>query len=87
MPPPKAASSRRDARMLRHLLRRAGMPHMRTHASIVPAAAKMLLPPSFGPTSAAVVGAVVATVSVAVTAVDPVMLTGLEVPKLKVGRS
>lgn len=37
--------------------------------------------------SAAVVGAVVETVSVAVAAVVPVMLTGLVVPKLRVGRS
>jgi hypothetical protein len=61
------------------------MPNSRRHARVAPPAAYQGTPWRLGYTSAAVVGAVVETVRVAVPALVPVMLTGLVEPKLKVG--
>jgi hypothetical protein len=71
--------------MERQERRRAGKPKNNKQARATPLAGYHGTPGRVGGTRAELVGAVVEMMSVAVAAVAPVMLTGLEEPKLKVG--
>ena len=93
-PPPPPHASTPPATVIRsisipsivcHLRRRAGMPKSMMKVNAVPPAAYQGTPGRFGWTKAALVGAVVEIVSVAVPAVVPEMRTGAVEPKLTVG--
>jgi hypothetical protein len=71
--------------MLRHLLRRAGMPKSKMQARAAPPSVYQGNPRCIGLASGALVAAVVETVRVAVPELEPVMFTGVVEPKLKVG--
>lgn len=86
-PTARNASSMNIPSIERQRRRRAGMTKKMRQANVAPLAAYQGTSLDFGLTEAAVVAAVLDTVSVPVPAVTPVMLTGDVVPKLKVGRS
>jgi hypothetical protein len=86
-PPVKNASRQSMPSMARHLRRRTGMPNSSTQARVAPPAADHGSPILFGCTSAALVGAVVVMVRVAMPGLAPLMLIGLVEPKLNVGGS
>jgi hypothetical protein len=86
MPQVRHVSKMSIPSIVRQLRLRAGMPKSSMHARATPPVAYQGNPMRLGyDRAAAVVAAVVEIVSVAVPALAPVMLTGVVVPKLKVG--
>jgi len=86
IPPPTDISKKTKPRTVLHLRRRPGIPKRRMQAKAAPPAEYQGAWLFCGYARELVVAAVVEMVRVAVAAVVPLMLTGVVVPKLNVGR-
>jgi hypothetical protein len=87
MPPLRVTISASNPSIVCHLRRCVGMPKIRMQAKVAPLTAYQAALGRLRSSIALRVVAVVVTVSVAVSRLGPAMVSGVVVPKLKVGRS